>query len=228
MERQITQSEVVTAAADALRHDTYHVYPGNIVSYDEGQETCTVQPGTNDVRFDIDSGARISAPAGPIQGVPVAWPRFGGFVIKGSLNPYDPVMLIALDLDPTPWRKAGRTLKPVDPGDVRRHGGGYWFVLPTDITLARKPSSAGGKLTIGAEGQQPLIVITGSTIQLGATGGDAVALAHQTDANFQAVVDAAAAAILAVVPDDGGAGAFTAFKNALLTKSVASTLIKAQ
>src|ERR1700761_3250280 len=130
----------MTSATEQHRNDVYRCMPGWVVSYDEGQETATIQPGTNDVRQDLDTGETISEPFDSIPGVPVAWPRFAGLVLKGTLEKYDPVLLLAFDLDPTPWRKAGRSNKPVDPVDVRRHGGGYWLALPTDLTLARKPS----------------------------------------------------------------------------------------
>lgn len=225
MERQITQSEVQTAASDALRNDMYHCYPGAVVSYDAAQETATIQPMTNDVRFDIDTGARISEPWQEMQGVPVAWPRFGGFVIKGSLAQFDPVILMAFDLDPSPWRAAGRTLKPVDPGDTRRHGGGYWFAFPTNLLLGHPgASSTTGKLTIGDEAGQPLITIDGSHIQLGATGGDFLALASVVDKFIQTVMAWVPA------PNDGGAALKMALTSAGFTihSSAASALVKAQ
>jgi hypothetical protein len=178
MERQITDTTIQNVTSAALRNSLYHCYPGNIVTYDSTQETASVQIGTNDVRKDVDTGARVSEPFPVIFGVPVAWMRFGGFVIKGSLNPYDPVMLIAIDLDPAPWRAAGRTLRPVDPGDIRRHGGGYWWAIPTDITLKRTPSSPTGTLSIGVEGGQPLIEITAAGINLGASASNFVALSN--------------------------------------------------
>lgn len=184
MERQLTEVDAQNAGLSSLKNSLSHCWPGNIVSYDAGQETATVQIGVNDVRFDVDTGARISEPFPQMSGIPVAWPRFGGYVIKGSLNQFDPVIMLALDLDPTPWRVAGRTLKPVDPADVRRFGGQWWFAFPTDISLNPTPSSPGGTLTIGAEGQQPLIEISATGIKLGASASEFVALANLVATNL--------------------------------------------
>lgn len=177
MERQATVAQAVSAFTETLRADMYKIMPGRVVSYDAGQETATIQPGVNDVRTDLDSGGRKSEPWPPLAGVPIAWPRFGGFVIKGSLNPYDPVVLAAFDLDPTAWRAAGRTLKPVDPADIDRHGAGYWFAIPTDLSLSRTPSRPGDSLTIGVDGGQPLITITSAGIFLGDGATIPIALA---------------------------------------------------
>lgn len=225
MERQITISEVATAAADAARNDMYHCYPGAVVSYNDSAETAVVQLMTNDVRVDLDTGARISEPSQQLQGVPVAWPRFGGFVIKGPLAQYDPVMLLAIDLDPTPWRNAGRSLKPVDPGDVRRHGGGYWFALPCSLLVGHPQGSIAGKLTIGAEGGQPLIVIDGSSIQLGATGNDFAALASKVDLCMQLIEKHVH---LGALPGNPTGPPLTPPSAPLVLPPTGSTLIKAQ
>ena len=229
MRRQVTQSEIVTAGTESLRHSMYHVMPGTVVSYTPGPPAiATIQPMTNDVRRDLDTGALLSESWDVLKGVPIAWPRFGGYVIQGSLNQYDPVLLVAFDLDPTSARAAGRSSQPVDPADATRHAGGYWVAIPTDLSLSPTPSTPSGKLTIGAEGKAPIIIIDGSSIQLGATGGDHLALASKVDLGFANVVAAATAAIAAVVASDGGAAAFAAFKSALVAPATASPLIKAQ
>jgi hypothetical protein len=78
----------------------------------------------------------------------------------------------------------------VDPADVRRHGAGYWWALPTNITTGHAQGGVTGTLTIGAEGQAPCLVINGSTIQLGTTGGDYLALASLVDQAVATIVAA--------------------------------------
>src|SRR5579872_4438298 len=102
MRRQVTTEELVDAGTSALRASIYIRMPASVVSYDPVTRTASVQPMTNDVRFDVDTGAVVFEPWSVITNVPVAWPRFGGFVIAGFLQQYDQVILEAFDLDPGP------------------------------------------------------------------------------------------------------------------------------
>jgi hypothetical protein len=126
--------------------------------------------------------------------VPIVWPRFGGFVIAGPLKQYDPVELVAYDMDPTAWQQsAAPTLQPVDPPDPRRHGGNYWRAFPGDCRQnpASSPGSFPDALVIGIDGGDPIIVIQGSTIQFGKTAAAGyAALAQKVD---QALSDLAEA-----------------------------------
>lgn len=231
MERHVTGSDVVTAGVEALRHDMYHQYPGAVIAYYPATETADVQVMTNDVRTDVDSGARISEPW-DLKGVPVAWLRFAGFIIKGTLAVHDPVILQAFDLDPTSAFNAGRTLKPVDPADVRRHGGGYWFVLPYNLLVGHAQGAVTGTLTIGAEGAAPCIVISGSTIQLGASGGDFVALASLVKTELGKIATAITALAGATYTPGPGSPAPLTFAGgsapSYSASSVASALVAAQ
>jgi hypothetical protein len=188
--------------------------PAVVVSYDASTQTATVQPMVNDVRFDVDTGERVSEPWPQIQGVPIVWPRFGGFVIAGPLKQYDPVELVAYDMDPTAWQQsAAPTLQPVDPPDPRRHGGNYWRAFPGDCRQnpASSPGSFPDALVIGIDGGDPIIVIQGSTIQFGKTaGGGAAALATKVDAIFAKLKTVAAdIALLVANPSTGDISAAT-------------------
>lgn len=177
----------------------------------------------NDVRFDPTSGARVSEPWDVIPDVPIAWPRFGGFVIAGPLNVGDRVTLQAFDLDPSAWRATGQRS---DPPDARRHGGAYWQATPCDITTVSPmvdAAAAAGELVIGLDGKQEQIRISSSAIQLGASGGDFVALASLVNNAIKAwAVWAASGTGSGYVPPtpatqpNGG------------TLNVGSTIIKAQ
>jgi hypothetical protein len=207
----------------------YFCMPGQVVSYDSANQVADIQPMTNDVRADIsqssDTGKRVPEPWPVIPSVPIAWPRFGKFVIAGRLNQYDPVMLLAFDLDPTSWRATGSkpSNNPVDPADARRHGGHYWWALPCDLRLnkVQSASAAANGMVIGLDGGQAQIIITDSNIQLGGGGGDFVALASLVKGEL----DKIAAAFGSFLPGSGGAS----FAKPYATASpVASSLIKAQ
>ena len=178
MDRQVTLEQVAQAAADTLKGSIYVCMPGAIVSYNAGAQLADVQPMVNDVRFDLETGAVVFEPWQVIKGVPVAWPRFGGIVFAGPLEPNDQVILQAFDLDPSPWRAQGRSTKPVDPVDVRRLGGNYWRCIPSDLTGPMKDSAAMGSAgVIGVDGDVAQIRFTPGKIMLGASAKQPVARA---------------------------------------------------
>ena len=167
MEKQVTLAQLFDQANETLRNALYHGMPGSVVSYDAPTQTATIQPMVNDVRTHVVTGARVSEPFPQLTGVPIAWPRFGKFVIAGRLNKFDPVWLTAFDLDPTAWQaNPSATNDPVDPPDVRRHGGHYWWAFPCDLRAnpIKGASVAASALYVGLDGGDPVIVISDSTI----------------------------------------------------------------
>lgn len=185
MEKQIRTGQLLDLANESLKNSLYHIGVGSVVSYDAANQVADIQPMVNDVRTDVDTGARVSEPFQVIPAVPIMWPRFGKFVIAGRLNQYDTVVLLAFDLDPTAWRQSGNSTQPSDPPDVARHAGKYWAAFPCDLRLnpIKGASVANAALYIGLDGGSPVIVINDSTIQLGSSAaGGAVALAQKVDA----------------------------------------------
>lgn len=194
MKRQLTHAEILEAALKSERASTYRTFPGVVQAYHAGgpgkRATVDVQVTVNDVRFDLDTNEALSEPWDVITGVPVLWPRFGGFVIKGPMQQGDEVTIIAYDLDPSAFRTTGQVS---DPDDVKRHGGNYWCALPCGIADPNGTASDGASvLTIGVDGGQAQIQISGQTIQLGGSGGDFVALASKVNAAIKAWAEWAA------------------------------------
>lgn len=186
MRKQITIEQIVGTFGEQLRASMYFRMPGAVVAYHAGSMTVDVQPMTNDPRTDLDTDGVVTEAWPVVLNVPVAWPRFGGFVLVGPLNKGDPVVLEAFDVDPTTAFAAGaaRATAPVDPADVRRHGGAYWKAVPTDLTGAIKSAAAAAAAWIlGVDGDPAQILFKAGLIQLGATGGDHVALASKVDGN---------------------------------------------
>lgn len=192
MRRQITLEQVIDQALATFRASIYVRTTGTVVAYYQATMTADIQPMTADVRTDLATGATVVEPWPVLLGVRIAWPRFGKFVLVGPLEQYDPVTLEAFDLDPTTAFAAGASNKPVAPVDVRRLGGNYWSATPTNLTgpiksLAELASFAA---MLGIDGDQAQILFrSGATnaMQLGATGGDFVALASKVDACMAAI-----------------------------------------
>jgi hypothetical protein len=200
---------------------------GNVVAYHAATMTADIQPNPSDVRTDLDTDANVSEPWPVLLNVPIAWPRFGGFVLVGPLKQYDPVTLESFDLDPTTWLAQGRSTKPVAPNDVRRLSGNYWSATPTDLTGAiQSAAAAAAAWIIGMDGDPAQIQFAAGSIQLGATGGDAIALASKVLTQLKDIVQMVNG-ITVTVPAGGGT-AIPVTVPLFTPSSVASTLVKAQ
>lgn len=146
MERQITLAEIVAAAVETLRNSVYHSMPGTVTAYDASHQTADVQPMVNDVRINLDTGARVSEPWQVIPAVPVIFPKFSGLTVYCDLAVGDAVELVAYDLDPTAYRSGGQR---TDPADVSRHVGSYWRAFPGDIRTSGAMPGTAGTLVLG-------------------------------------------------------------------------------
>jgi hypothetical protein len=186
MRRQITVSEIVNEGIESARNTLYHCMPGSVVAFYASEQTVDVQPMVNDTRNDIDTGATFSEQWPVLPHVPISYPRGGGYAMAFPMKAGDSVMLISHDLDPTAWRTTGNRS---DPADTRRHVGSYWWAIPCDLTVPnamKSASTAGDALVLGLDGGTPLIIINASSIQLGSSGGDFVALASKVNAAITA------------------------------------------
>ena len=181
MRKQIHLEDIVQATVDSNFASKYHVMPGIVSTYYPGSASAPasvdVQPAVNDVRFDKVTGARFSEPFPVVPKVPILFLYVGPYIIAGPMSPGDKVVLLSFDLDPTAHIQSGM---PADPADTRRHAGSYWCAIPGDITTPdafTDGAAIAQGLVIGTDGGQDQIRFTGGKIQLGATGGDYVALA---------------------------------------------------
>lgn len=173
MQRQITQEQVLDAAAESLKASLYIRWGGNVTAYYPDSMTADIQPNPSDMRTDPDTGARYPEPWPILKNVRIAWPRFGGFVLVGPLKVNDPVTLEAFDLDPTTWmaQGEGRSTNPVAPADVRRLSGSYWSATPTDLTGPIKDASAAAAaFLLGLDGDTAQILFSAASLIVGKAG----------------------------------------------------------
>lgn len=171
MERQIQLEQVLEAHKQSLKASLYVQWGGNVVAYHADTMTADIQPNPSDPRTDPDTGRPYAEPWPILKNVRIAWPRFGGFVLVGPLNPNDPVTLEAFDIDPTTWLKQGRSTNPIAPADVRRLGGGYWKATPTDLTGAIKDAAeAAAAFLLGLDGDTAQLLISAAQLIVGKVG----------------------------------------------------------
>ena len=224
MSRSSSESDVTSAGVKVLRESLYHCWPGQVIAFYASTETIDVQPMVNDLRWDLVTGVRVSEPWPVFYGVKVAWPKFGGFELVGPMAPGDGVILTAFDIDPTAYFQTGNRS---DPAHAARHTGAYWRASPANLTnagVSPDAAAASSAMIVGAAGKAAQIRFDGTFIQLGASGGDFVALASKVQ---QAIADLAAWVKTGQAPSGTSGGPVT-YASPAPTDSVGSTLIKAQ
>lgn len=186
MQRQITLEQILDATIEAYNRGVYRVMPGAVVSYNATTQQAYVQPMTNDVRLSVGDGTnRPYGETWPVMpDVPVLWPRFGPFMLCGPLAQGNSVLLLAFDRDPHPWLQQGAqnpgSVQPVNPWDLEANGGSYWIAIPLNIFgPISDAAAAAGAMLVGVDDDQAQIRVTPGSVQLGATGGDFLALASK-------------------------------------------------
>ena len=166
-------SDVIDLYLDIDRAGHFHAIPGRVKSYDATKQTAVIEPMVKLVWRTADD-ERVVDTLPVLPDVPVAWPRGGGYFLHLPLAAGDGGLILVTDTDIGAWRETGQVS---DPGDERRHGLGGAVFYPGLETVARALLDASaGHLVLGKDGG-PAVHIDGSTVQLGAAGGQPVAMA---------------------------------------------------
>lgn len=213
-------TEIIQQAISSRMSDTYHTLPGIVVAYYPVTQDADVQIAINDPRFDPDTDELTTEPWPIYPHMRVAWPRFGGFTIMGPLSVGQSVQCHFQDLDDSGYRVTGQQ---GDPLFTRRFGSNSCYCVPDDVTdagIATDAAAAGSAMIIGKDGSQAEIRITSTGIQLGATGGDYVALASLVAHELGKI-----ASSMATGSNTGGP---VVFATPYVAGNVASALVKAQ
>lgn len=179
-----------------VRHHLRGVHtsiPAKVLSFDPVANTVDVELATQDAVVDPRTKERSYEPHPQIGGVPVIWPRGGGYVMTLPLAEGDFVWLMFSEQALGEWRTTGNLSRPVD---ARRHSIGYPYALPGAFPDVRPLSPAdvanrGAKAVLGEDGGPTQIVIDKSaptpTIKLGKNATDFVALASLVQAALDTI-----------------------------------------
>ncbi len=208
-------SEIIERALASRLADVCVSMPGFVVDYDPATQTATVQPGLRRVLFNEDD-EQVAEEIHPIKNVPVSWPGGSGLTIHGTLAAGDTGDLHFSSWSHNEWQATGRVATP---GDLKPHNLGSAKFYPG--LRSRKNAAPDTDNSIGVPGG--LRIHFGGTVNVG-TGAQAVPVADKLVAHLQS---AAATAVDAAVPNDGGKAAFTAFSSALTAIGVSSGNLKA-
>lgn len=213
--------EIVRRAVQARIADCHVALPGKVVRYDATTNLADVEVMVKHPLFDGDGRALDGEDLGVLVGVPVKWPRAGGFYMSFPLAADDEGELVFHSTPIGEWRTSGQK---GDPDDASRHSLG-WPTFRADLFNDSRAlpdvSARGAGIVIGKEGSDEQIRIQSGLVQVGASA--AVALVKN-----QAIVDLQSAINgWTPVSNDGGAALKTALTT-WLTATYGTSLFKAK
>lgn len=173
-------AESVRNAIDARIAELHTCLPAAVISYDPSTERASVRPLLKRAIRRRD-GERLEFDLPVIEGAPVAWPRFGGWVIRGELAPDDIVTIHVAERSLERWLAAQDTARAVAPGDSRKHDLSDAIVVPglvpssaagvADLVIGRADGSseirmrANGEILLSAGGEADEPLVRGSTLE---------------------------------------------------------------
>lgn len=110
--------ELIRDAFDFMARDIHVALPAQVESFDEKKQTVSVQPLIKRRDFLDTKKAKQVVRLPVINGVPVIFPRAGGYMLTMPIQKGDTVLLVFSHRSLEAWQKNGGE---VDPGDTRHH-----------------------------------------------------------------------------------------------------------
>lgn len=170
--------EIIRTAIRNRLADVRTSIPAIVKSYDYIEQTCSCELTTR-----IPTSDGTPEQLQPLQDVPVAWPRGGGYFCTMPLSPGDTGLLVFCEADFSAWRETGVVS---DATQERRHGL-YAYFIPGGCANGKELTDASpDKLIIGKQGGS-VIKVDASGIELGAAASQYVALANLVSARLDAI-----------------------------------------
>jgi len=208
-----------TEALDAwFQHrmlDVHTAIPCEVLAYDAAAQTVDVQPQVKHYVLNFD-GERTAEALPDLYGVPVAFPRAGGFHLTLPIAAGDYVLVLFSEEPTQAWRSKARQLAP---GLLDRHGLNGPFAIPCGFPDKDKLSTAPptDAVEIASDDGAAAVVVKGSEVLVGdATATDSASLDSKVQDELQALSDRLAVfervfAAWTPVAMDGGLALKTAY-----------------
>jgi hypothetical protein len=181
MTQRVFGTEVLDFWLQNRMADVHTALPAKVLAYDAAAQTVDVRPEIKRYIFD-DEGTRTAEALPDLYGIPVAFPRGGGFHVSFPLAVDDYVLVICSEEPTISWRDKARA---VEPGIFDRHGLNGTFALPCGYPDKEKLPSApsGTELELASDNGSSIlrmdssgtITVTGDLVVSGeVTAGNAV------------------------------------------------------
>lgn len=182
MTKRVYGSELLDFWFQRRMADVHTALPAKVLSYDAAAQTVDVRPQISRYIFDEDTDERTAEALPDLFGIPVAFPRGGGFHVTFPLAADDYVLVICSEEPTIAWRDKAREITP---GLFDRHGLNGAFALPCGYPDKEKLSSApsGTDLELASDNGNSIlrmdssgtITVTGDLVVSGeVTAGNAV------------------------------------------------------
>jgi hypothetical protein len=176
-----TLPEVIRRAIDGALNDVHVAIPGKVLAYNATTNLADVEVQVQHSIWDDDSGRRYED-AGTLPGVPVQWPRAGGYLLTLPLAAGDTGLLV-FNSDPIgEWRSTNQKSQP---DDASRLSVSWPVFVPgvfadTNQFSAADLAARQAGVVLGKDGAEQQIRIDATGIKLGASSLEHVMTAEAT------------------------------------------------
>ena len=173
--RNVFPTEALDAWFQHRMLDVHTAIPCEVLAYDAAAQTVDVRPQVKHYVLSFD-GARTAEALPDLYGVPVAFPRAGGFHMTFPIAAGDYVLVLFSEEPTQAWRSKARLLAP---GLLDRHGLNGPFAIPCGFPDKKKLGTAPptDAVEIASDDGAAAVVVKGSEILLGdATATDSASL----------------------------------------------------
>lgn len=177
-----TLAEVIRKAISGELQDVHIALPGQVVRWDATKNLADVQVMVKHPLWDDDNN-RTYEDLGVLLGVPVIFPRGGGYVMTWPLVAGDSGQLVFHSTPIGEWRTSGQSSSPAD---ASRHSIG-WPTFTPGLFPDTNPPNAGDAteraagIVIGRDGQPEQILIQPGLISAGQPSAGALPLPTLAD-----------------------------------------------
>lgn len=173
--------EVIKRAVEGALADCHVAIPGQVVGYSATTNLADVAVQVQHSVWDDDNGRTYEDP-GTLPGVPVMWPRAGGFLLTLPLAVGDTGLLIFNSDAIGEWRATNQSSKP---SDASRMSVGWPIFVPglfadaSQFAVGDLAARSAG-VVLGKDGAEQQLRIDATGIKLGASSLEHVMTAEAT------------------------------------------------
>ena len=184
----ITRStiEVIRKNIAGVMQDVHVALPGQVVGFSQATGLADVQVMIEHPVWDDDNNVTYED-IGVLPGVPVSWPRAGGFIATFPIAAGDTGLLVFCSTPIGEWRATGQKSQPAD---ASRHDIGWPVFIPGFSPDTKAPSSncyQAGAMVIGSETGTGQVIIKASEVDIGQGATDFIALASLVMARLNTI-----------------------------------------
>jgi hypothetical protein len=178
--------EVMRKTIAGVLQDVHVALPGQVVSFNQSTGLADVQVMVTHPVWDDDNELTYED-IGVLPGVPVAWPRGGGFIATFPIAVGDTGLLVFCSTPTGEFRATGQRSNPAD---ASRHDIGWPVFIPGFSADVKAPAAScyqAGAMVIGSETGAGQVIIKAGEIDIGTGATHPAAFGDTNDTNMSAL-----------------------------------------